>query len=131
MVKWVIQEGMQMEESVLVAARLLLFARLSENENASVPPTIVAVIHSLTDYYPSNDKLLFFAKGDSLDPNGIDVVEATAIEGTAFVLPCVDDPGDDFPTSQKAAKYFLVFPPRSEWIDNWWLRKEDDDSYSS
>jgi hypothetical protein len=64
-------------------------------------------------------------------PNGIDVIETTAIEGTACVLPCVENPGDDFPTSQEAAKYFLVFPPRSEWIDKWCLEKEDDDSNSS
>ena len=118
MVKWLIPDG-QIEEYVLVAACLLLFARLSSNEDDSIPPTIVVVIHSLTEYVPPNDKLLFFAKGDSLDPNGIDVVEATAIEGTAFVLPCVENPGDDFPTSQETASYFLVFPPRSEWIHNW------------
>jgi hypothetical protein len=131
MVKWVFHEGQENEESVLVAARLLLFARLSDNEDASVLPTIVVVIHSLTEYYPPNDALLFFAKGDSLDPNGIDVIEATAIEATAFVLPCVEKPGDDYPTSQATAKYFLVFPPRSEWIDNWCRGEEDNVSYSS
>jgi hypothetical protein len=88
----------------------------------------VAVIHSLTEYDLPNDKLLFFAKGDSLDPNGIDVIEATAIEGTAFVLPCVENMGDDFPTSQETASYFLVFPLRSEWIHNWCWGEGDDDA---
>jgi len=85
----------------------------------STYPLLSHGIWPLTEYDPPNDKLLFFAKGDSLDPNGINVVEATAIEGTAFVLPYVENPGDDFPTSQETASYFLVFPPRSEWIHNW------------
>ena len=130
MVKWLIPDD-QIEEYVLVAARLLLFARLSSNEDDSIPPTIVAVIHSLAQYYPPNDLLLFFAKGDTLDKNGIDVIKATAIEETAFVLPCVEQQGDVFPTSQETASYFLVFPPRSEWKDIWCRGEEDDESYSS
>ena len=118
MVKWLIPDG-QIEEYVLVAACLLLFARLSSNEDDSIPPTIVAVIHSLAQYYPPNDSLLFFA------------IEATAIEETAFVLPCLEQQGDVFPTSQETGNYFLVFPPRSEWKDIWCRGEEDDESYSS
>ena len=60
-----------------------------------------------------------------------DVIEATAIEETAFVLPCIEQQGDVFPTSQETASYFLVFPPRSEWKDIWCQGEEDDDSYPS
>jgi hypothetical protein len=38
--------------------------------------------------------------GDTLDDGGIDVVEAATIEGTVFVLPCVKEQGDVFPTSE-------------------------------
>jgi hypothetical protein len=98
---------------------------LSDNENDSIPPKIVAVIHSLTEYHPPQDPLLFFAKGDSLDKGGLDVVEATAIEETAFVLPCVEEQGDDFPTSHDTANYFIVFPPRSQWKDIWYGGESD------
>jgi hypothetical protein len=118
MVKWLYQDG-DNEEYVYVAARLLLFARLSNNEDEFKPPKVVAVIHSLTEYHPPHDPLLFFAKGDTLDDGGIDVVEAATIEGTAFVLPCVKQQGDVFPTSHETAEYFLVFPPRSQWADIW------------
>jgi hypothetical protein len=80
---------------------------------------VVAVIHSLSEYHPPHDPLLFFSKGDTLEEGGIDVVEAATIEETAFVLPCVQEPGDDFPMKHNMAKYFLVFPPRSEWTNIW------------
>jgi hypothetical protein len=115
MVKWLYQDDGK-EEYVYVAERLLLFARCSNNEDECVPAKIVAVIHSLTaEYYPLQNSLLFFAKGDTLDKDGIDVIEATAIEETAFVLPNVKQQGSDFLTSHETAKYFLVFPPWSKW----------------
>ena len=120
MVKWLYQdEAAGTEEYVHVAARILLFARLSDNCDEFKRPKIVAVIHSLSQYHPPQDPLLFFAKGDTLCDGVIDVVEATCIEGTAFVLPCIEDSGDEFPFDQATAKYFLVFPPRSEWINIW------------
>jgi hypothetical protein len=119
MVKWLYQDD-EGEEDVYVAARLLLFGRLSGNENDSIPPKIVAVIHSLTEYHPPQDSLLFFARGDSLEEGGLDVIEATSIEETAFVLPCVEHQGDEFPTSHDTAKYFIIFPPRSQWKDIWY-----------
>jgi hypothetical protein len=38
---------------------------------------------------------------------------------SAYVLPCVEGPGDDFPMKHNMAKYCLVFPPRSEWTNIW------------
>ena len=119
MVKWSYGDDDDTEEYAHVAARLLLFGRLSKNEDESIPPKIVAVIHSLSEYHPPNDPILFFAKGDVLEEAGIDVVEVVSIQETAFVLPCVQDPGDDFPTTLQMANYFLVFPPRSEWTNIW------------
>jgi hypothetical protein len=92
---------------------------LSENEDESKMPLIVAVIHLLQHYVPQHDSLLFFAKGDTLDDNGIVIIEATAIAETSFVLPCVENQGDQFPLTHDAATYFLVFPPRHKWIDIW------------
>jgi hypothetical protein len=107
MVKWLYQNGDKVEY-VYFAARLLLFAHLSNNEDEFKPPRkVVAVIHSLTEYHPPRDPLLFFAKGDTLDDGGIDVVEAATIEGTAFVLPCVKQQGDIFPTSHETAGSLL------------------------
>ena len=124
MVKWLHSHD-NGEEEVYVAARILLFGHLSDNENDSIPPKIVAVIHSLIDFHTPQDSLLFFAKGDSLDEGGPDIVDATAIEETAFVLPCVKDQGDDFPTSHDTANYFIVFPPRSEWKNIWYGGESD------
>jgi hypothetical protein len=90
-----------------------------DKKNDSILPKIVAVIHSLTKYHPPQDPLLFFTKGDFLDEGGLDVVEATAIEETAFVLPCVDEQGEDFPTSHYSANYFIIFPQRSAWKHIW------------
>jgi hypothetical protein len=119
MVKWLYQDG-DKDEYVYVAACLLLFAHLSNNEDKFKLPKVVAVIHSLlTEYHPPHDLLLFFAKGDTLDSGGIDVVDVATIEGTAFVLPCVKEQGDVFPTSHETAEYFIVFPPRSQWADIW------------
>lgn len=125
MVKWLVTDDNEEEgddddqQYVQVAARLLLFARLSENEDDSKPSLIVAVIHSLQHYEPAPDSLLYFAKGDTLDDNGLVVIEATSIAETAFVLPCVKNQGEEFPLSYEAATYFLVFPPRHKWIDIW------------
>ena len=102
-----------------IAAHLFLFAKLSDNVDASKLPVIVAVIQSLHLYDPNFDSLLYFAKGDSLDPSGLTVIEATAIQETAFVLPCVKRQGDEFPFAHDAASYFLIFPPRHKWIDIW------------
>jgi hypothetical protein len=125
MVKWLYNDQ-GTDDYIHVAARLLLFARLSDNKDEFKPPKIVAVIHSLSKYRPPQDPLLFFAKGDTLDEGGLDVVEAVSIEETAFVLPCVEEPGDEFPTSHQTANYFLVFPPRSQWTSIWYGGDESD-----
>jgi hypothetical protein len=119
MVKWHVDDDVAGDKEVLVAARLFLFARLSDNEDANIGPLVVAVIHSLSQFTPAPDPLLFFAKGDTWDEEGLTVIESTAIAQTAFVLPCVENTGDEFPFSHEHANYFLVFPPRHEWIDIW------------
>jgi hypothetical protein len=58
MVKWHYQDD-DGEEDVRVAARLLLFGHLSNNENSSITPKIVAVIHSLTEYHLPQHKILY------------------------------------------------------------------------
>ena len=80
---------------------------------------MVAVIHSLSQFTPPPDPLLFFAKGNTLDEDGLSVIKATAIAEMAFVLPCIQKQGDKFPFSHEDAKYFLVFPPCHKWIDIW------------
>jgi hypothetical protein len=119
MVKWQVDDDVAGDNEVLVAARLFLFARLSDNEDANRGPLVVAVIHSLSQFTPPPDQLLFFAKGDTWDEEGLTVIDSTAIAQTAFVLPCIENQGDEFPFSHEQANYFLVFPPRNEWIDIW------------
>ena len=92
------------EEYINVATHLFLFAKLSQNDDASKLPVIVAVIHSLKYYEPNQDSVLYFAKGDTLNPSGLTVIEATAIEEAAFVLPCVKRQGDDFPFAHESAR---------------------------
>jgi hypothetical protein len=35
----------------------------------------------------------------------------------AYVLPTVEKPLDQFPSSSEDADYFVVVPPRSTWMD--------------
>jgi hypothetical protein len=100
MVKWLLDDSSNDEQYVHVAARLLLFARLSDNEDDSRTPLIVAVIQSLQQYEPPQDSLLFFAKGDTLDEDGFIVIEA-------FVLPCVQNQGDEFPAIDTRCCYIF------------------------
>ena len=51
------------------------------------------------------------------------IVPIEAIVEVAFVLPCVNDRNEDFPSSSASAKHFLVFPPRSQWADIGWDHK--------
>jgi hypothetical protein len=68
---------------------------------------------------PLLDPLLKFALGDTInrDPK---VVDVTTIYSTAFVLPCVSSPTDDFPVDIDKVTYFLVMPPRDQWKDIGW-----------
>jgi hypothetical protein len=102
-----------------VAARLLLFAKLSDNVDKEIRSKVVAVIQSLSSNNPLPDPLLKFALGDTID-RAPKVVDATTISSTAFVLPCVSSPTDDFPVNIDEATYFLVMPPRVEWKDIGW-----------
>ena len=79
----------------------------------------MAVIQSLSQFTPPPDPLLFFAKGDTWDEEGLTVIKSTAIAQTAFVLPCIENQGDEFLFSHEQANYFLVFPPCHKWIDIW------------
>ena len=123
MVKWVIDSNDDddvTEKEILVAVHIFLFARLSKNVHKDIQPVIVAVIHSLSSYEPDKDSLLFFAKGNSLLSSGLDVIKATAIQETAFVLPCIENEDDNFPFKDEGAKYFIVLlPQHNKWIDIW------------
>jgi hypothetical protein len=102
-----------------VAARLLLFAKLSDNVDKEIRSKVVAVIQSLSNNNPLPDPLLKFALGDTIDRDP-KVVDVTTIYSTAFVLPCVSSPTDDFPVDIDKATYFLVMPPRDQWKDIGW-----------
>jgi hypothetical protein len=115
MVRWEDDGG----EAYLVAARIMLWARFSKNIDRELPPAIYATVQSLSQYEPDNDPIIFFAKGDFLEPNVV-VISATMISTTAFVLPCVKDGDDAFPAHMEDANYFLVFPPRGEWRELGW-----------
>jgi len=108
----------------MVAARLLLFAKLSQHSvDSTTPPKVVAVIHSLSEIKPEKDHLLKFAMGDTLDRTPL-VVDADTIASTAFVLPCVEDMTDDFPLDIDSATYFVVIPPRVDWNHIGWDENE-------
>jgi hypothetical protein len=123
MIKWQPHDGEE-ESDYMVAARLLLFAKLSQHSvDSTTPPRVVAVIYSLSESKPEKDPLLKFAIGDTLDRTPL-VVDADTIGSTAFVLPCVEDMTDDFPLDIDDATYFVVIPPRSEWKDIGWDENE-------
>jgi hypothetical protein len=105
--------------SYTVAARLLLFAKLSNNVDTEIRSKVVAVIQSLSNNSPKPDSLLTFALGDTID-RAPKVIDATTISSTAFVLPCVSSPSNDFPVDIDKATYFLVMPPQVEWKDFGW-----------
>jgi hypothetical protein len=103
-----------------VAARILLFAKLSVPQNGLMPPNkVIAVVHSLSQMDPDPDSLLTFAFCDILSET-LDAVDAEDIAETAFVLPCVEHPYDEFPLQLKDSKYFLVMSPRSNWKNIGW-----------
>jgi hypothetical protein len=74
---------------------------------------------ALSQGVPQSDALLKFALGDKVDRNPI-VVDVDAIASTAFVLPCVESPTDQFPVDIEKATYFLVMPPRGDWKNIGW-----------
>jgi hypothetical protein len=118
MIKWKPHDGGDSEYTV--AARLLLFAKLSQHsDDSTTPARVVAVIHSLSDDNPEQDSLLKFAIGDTLDPKPL-VVDANTIACTAFVLPCVEDMTDEFPLDIDKAIYFVVIPPQVDWKHIGW-----------
>jgi hypothetical protein len=109
MIKWQPHDGE--ESDYMVAARLLLFAKLLQHSvDSTTPPRVVAVIYSLSKLKPEKDPLLKFAIGDTLDCMPL-VVDADAFASTAFVLPCLEDMMDDFPLDIDNATYFVVIPP--------------------
>jgi hypothetical protein len=107
------------ESEHTVAARLLMFATLSGHDEPATPPRVVAVVQSLLQLKPPPDSLLTFAQGDKIDRDPV-VVDVEAIASTAFVLPCVESPHDDFPTDIDKVTYFLEMPPRGDWKNIGW-----------
>jgi hypothetical protein len=102
-----------------VAARLLMFAKLSGHNDPATRPRVVAVVQSLSQLNPQPDSLLTFALGDIIDRNPV-LVDVEAIASTTFVLPCVQNPHDQFPVDIDEANYFLVMPPRVDWKNIGW-----------
>jgi hypothetical protein len=102
-----------------VAARLLMFAKLSGHNDPATRPRVVAVVQSLSQLNPQPDSLLTFALGYIIDRNPV-LVDVEAIASTAFVLPCVQNPHDQFPVDIDEANYFLVMPPRVDWKNIGW-----------
>jgi hypothetical protein len=122
MIKWKPHDGGNSDYTV--AARLLVFAKLSQHSvDNSTPSRVVAVIQSLTESEQQTDALLKFAIGDTLDRKPI-VVNADTIFSTAFVLPCTEEINGDFPLDIDKATYFVVIPPRVDWNHIGW---SDDD----
>jgi hypothetical protein len=118
MIKW--SDDANEDSVYTAAARLLMFAKLSQhNADTTTPPRVVAVIQSLSQVSPQSDSVLKFALGDKVDRNPI-VVDVDAIASTAFVLPCVESPTDQFPVDIEKATYFLVMPPRGDWKNIGW-----------
>jgi hypothetical protein len=101
MIKWQPHDGE--ESDYMVAAHLLLFAKVSQHsENSTTQPRVIAVIYSLSKSKPEKDPILKFAIGNTLDHTPL-VVDADTIASTAFVLPCLEDIDN--------ATYFVVIPP--------------------
>jgi hypothetical protein len=118
MIKW--SDDANEDSVYTAAARLLMFVKLSQhNADTTTPPRVVAVIQSLSQVSPQSDSLLKFAFGDKVDRNPI-VVDVDAIASTAFVLPYVESPTDQFPVNIKKATYFLIMPPRGDWKNIGW-----------
>jgi hypothetical protein len=122
MIKWQPHDGG--DSDYTVAARLLLFAKLSQHSvDSTTPARVVAVIHSLSESKPKQDHLLKFAIGDTLDRTPL-VVDADTIASTAFVLPCLEDMTDEFPLDIDNATYFVVIPPWVDWKNIGWDENE-------
>jgi hypothetical protein len=110
MIKW--SDKGNVDSVYTVAARLLLFAKLSQHaDDSNTLPREVAVIQSLSQGVPLPDYLLKFALGNKIDRTPI-VVDINTIALTAFVLPCVENTADECPMDMEKATYFLVMPPR-------------------
>jgi hypothetical protein len=107
-----------------VAARLLLFTKLSQHSvDSTTPPRVVAVIHSLSKSKAEKDHLLKFAIGNTLDCTPL-VVDTDTISSTTFMLPCLEDMTDNFPLDIDNATYFVVIPPQLDWKHMGWDENE-------
>jgi hypothetical protein len=122
MIKWKLHNGGDSE--YIMAACLLLFAKLSQHsDDSTTPARVVAVIHSLLESHPEQDDLLKFAIGDTLDCKPL-VVDADTIASTTFVLPCLEDMTDEYPLDIDKATYFVLIPPWVDWKHIGWDENE-------
>jgi hypothetical protein len=122
MIEWQPHDGG--DSDYTVAARLLLFAKLSQHSvDSTTLPRVVAVIHSLSKSKPEKDHLLKFAIGDTLDRMPL-VVDADTIASTAFVFPCLEDMTNNFSLDIDNTTYFVVIPPQSDWKHIGWDENE-------
>ena len=95
------------------AAKLLLWASL--RDTISGRTKLVCAIHSLKSANPTPDSSLLFFISDCIDRR-VRVIPATMVLEVAYVLPTVENPLDEFPSSEEEANYFVVVPPRSTWM---------------
>lgn len=95
------------------AAKLLLWARL--RDTVSLMTKLVCAIHSLKSANPAPDSTLPFFIGDRIDCR-VRVIPADMVLEVAYVLPTVENPSDEFPSSVEEANYFVVVPLRSTWM---------------
>jgi hypothetical protein len=105
-----------------VAAKVLLWAAFVDSnarKDKEQPVRLYTAIHSLNEYEPNDDDILFFCKTDVLAPD-IDVVPFESVATTAYVLPINRKRTDAFPKCFDDASAFCVFPPRSEWNNIGW-----------
>jgi hypothetical protein len=76
---------------------------------------LVCAIHSLKSCNPAPDSTLPFFIGDRIDCR-VRVIPADMVLEVAYVLPTVENPSDEFPSSVEEANYFVVVPLRSTWM---------------
>jgi len=80
---------------------------------------LVAATRTMPPWALKRDETLYFARTGILD-EAVDVIDFTAIQETAYVLPINNTREDPFPTCNEQVEAYCVLPPRSTWKDIGW-----------